>query len=188
MKSLHLFRHIGMALITALFASVALFVVVPLFGFSLTVAMVLPAVGLMYLLFLFSQTQEKSGRITCLLLWTAMTLSVWVVNPPMVMALALHLGAIWLIRSLYFYNGIIGALLDFALSASSIAVALWCYFHTGSVFLSVWSLFLTQAFFVAIPPLLRQQTFTDKKTADNNQQFNEACGSADAALRQLYTR
>ena len=188
MNSPHLFRHIAIALFFALIASVGSFVLVPLIGFSLTTAMALPAISLLYLLFLFSQASDKTGRITCMMLWSAMTLGIWVFNPSIDIALVLHLGAIWLIRSLYFHNGIVGPLLDLVLSASSVAVALWCYFHSGSVFLSVWSLFLTQAFFVAIPPALTQTPSAEKKTTDNTRKFNEASASADAALRQLYTR
>ena len=188
MKSLHLFRHIAIALVFALIASVALFALVPLVGFALTVALALPAISLLYLLFLFSQAEENTGRISCLMLWSAMTLGIWIFAPPLGISLALHLGAIWLIRSLYFYNGIVGPLIDLLLSASSVAVALWCYFHTGSVFLSVWSLFLTQAFFVAIPPLLKQQHSTENRTTTTIREFNEARGSAEAALRHLYTR
>lgn len=188
MRSIHLFRHVGIALVFALIASVGFFVLVPLFGFSLTFAMALPAISLMYLLFLFSQAEEKTGRITCLILWSTMTLGIWIIGPPLGISLALHLGAIWLFRSLYFYDSIVGPLIDLSLSGSSIAVAVWCYFHTGSLFLSVWSLFLTQAFFVAIPPSLKRHPSAEKQPTANTRQFNEAWGIADAALRQLYTR
>jgi hypothetical protein len=95
---------------------------------------------------------------------------------------------VWLVRSLYFYSGVMPALMDLGLNALSISAAVWAISRSGSVFLATWCFFLVQALFVAIPPTMQAKKKPERNTAANRENFNRARRQADAALRQLFTQ
>jgi hypothetical protein len=99
----------------------------------------------------------------------------------------IHVGAIWLVRSLYFHSGVIPALMDLGLCALGICAAVWAVDRSGSVFLATWCFFLVQASFVAIPSTVRTRHAGQDGTADAGD-FERARRQADEALRQLFTR
>ena len=141
--------------IAALAASLAISFSMAVFDWVLPlnflIRVLIGVTGFAYLLYLFSRGQEKSGRITALSAYVLMAFCLWIFMPSMIWMVIAHLGFIWLIRSLYFYNSVLSALLDLGLTAFSLVCALAAYLHTNSVFLGLWSLFLTQALFVWIP-------------------------------------
>ena len=94
----------------------------------------------------------------------------------------------WLLRSLYFYSGVMPALMDLGLSALSISAAVWAITRSGSVFLATWCFFLVQALFVAIPPAVQRKQKTNLNTVAENEDFERARRQADQALRQLFTQ
>ncbi|MDH5622683.1 MAG: hypothetical protein OEY74_11430, partial [Gammaproteobacteria bacterium] len=100
--------------------------------------------------------------------------------------LLVHVGAIWLIRSLYFYAGVVPALLDLGISALSITATVWAISRSGSVFLATWCFFLVQALFVAIPPAIKKRNVS--AVINSNETFDHAKRNADRALRQLFTQ
>ena len=164
----------------------------PLMGLPATVRLLIPALGLGYLLYLFSRNGERrdrmrTGRITALGAWAAMALASAWLAPPLSLYLCIHAGAIWLLRSLYFYSGVLPALLDLALSAASVAVTAWAALHSSSLFLAAWCCFLVQALFVAIPPAIRGRQRIATATG-HNENFERARRQAEAALHQLFSR
>ena len=96
--------------------------------------------------------------------------------------------AIWLVRSLYFYSGVLPALMDLGLSALSISASVWAITRSGSVFLAIWTFFLVQALFVTIPPTVQGKSKPERNSAAENENFTRARRQADAALRQLFTQ
>ena len=180
------FLH-GVLLAAALgfFAAAVLAALTPFVGLGAMVRVMIPALALVYLLFLFSRSNERTGRVTTLSLWTLLTLVTWWFAPPLALYFLLHVGAVWLVRSLYFYSGVLPALLDLGLSALSVAASVWALSRSGSLFLATWCFFLVQALFVAIPPSVRQKASQPQDKLLVNDDFEQAKKRADAALRQL---
>lgn len=185
MKRPTFFRGVVMAAVFAFFTSAVVATLTPFVGFGTVLRLVIPALGLAYLLYLFSRSDERVGRITTLALWSIFAAIAWWLAPPLSLYLLLHAGALWLVRSLYFYSGALPALLDLGLSALSLSAAVWAITHSGSVFLATWCFFLVQALFVTIPPALKRQEARRQAPA---QHFEQARRRADEALRQLFTQ
>lgn len=134
-----------------------------------------------YCVYLLLRSRERAGRMTALAAWIALSAAVWLWSPPLPLFLLLHLGMVWLLRSLYFQPGPIAALADFALNGLSLAAALWAATSTGSLLLAVWCFFLTQALFVVIPGGLGQP----KPAPTPDDRFQQAYRCAEAALRKI---
>ena len=175
------------AAIFGFFASAVVATLTPFVGLGTVIRLVIPALGLAYLLYLFSRSKEKLGRVITLTCWGALAAATWWFAPPLPLYLLIHVGAIWLVRSLYFYSGLVPALADLGISALSVSATVWAISRSGSVFLATWCFFLVQALFVAIPPKLKSRKADDDKPVDN-QRFDHARRQADQALRQLFTQ
>jgi hypothetical protein len=176
------------AAILGFFASAIVATLTPFVGLGAVVRLVIPMLGLAYLLYLLNRTTERLGRVTTLTLWTTMAAVTWWVAPPLPLYLLIHVGAVWLVRSLYFYSGIMPALMDLGLNALSVSAAVWAITRSGSVFLATWCFFLVQALFVAIPPAVQRRAKPEVTTPVDNDGFERARRHADAALRQLFTQ
>jgi len=182
------FHGVIVAAILGFFASAIVATLTPFAGLGAVVRLVIPMLGLAYLLYLLNRSAERLGRVTTLTLWTAMAAVAWWVAPPLPLYLMIHVGAVWLIRSLYFYSGIMPALMDLGLNTLSVSAAVWAITRSGSVFLATWCFFLVQALFVAIPPAVQRKPKSPVNTATENEGFERARRQADAALRQLFTQ
>ncbi len=68
-----------------------------------------------------------------------------------------HLGLVWLVRSLYYYSGLLPALADLGVTALGAAFAVWAAQRSESAWLVLWCFFLVQAFHVLIPASLTQR-------------------------------
>lgn len=181
------FGGVVIAAVFGFFASAVVATLTPFFGFSSVTRLVIPALGLAYLLYLMSHSQARVGHVTTLTLWSALAAVTWWAAPSLPLYLLIHVAAVWLVRSLYFYSGIVPALMDLGLSALSISASVWAMTRSGSVFLAIWTFFLVQALFVAIPPAVKGKTEPEPNTAVDNENFRQARRQADAALRQLFT-
>lgn len=176
------------AAILGFFASAVVATLTPFVGLGTVLRIVIPGLGLAYLLYLFSRSKERVGRITALTLWSALAAMTWWVAPPLPLYLLIHVGAIWFIRSLYFYSGVLPALMDLGLSALSVSATVWAITRSGSVFLATWCFFLVQALFVTIPPVLKRRQEQHRAAAQESESFERARRQADQALRQLFTQ
>lgn len=145
---------------------------------------VIAGIGLGYLLYLLSRTTERVGRVTTLVAWTLAAAAAWGLGLPILPYLYLHLGLIWLIRSLYFHASLLAGAADLGVTGLGLAAGLWAGVHTGSVLLSVWCLFLVQALFVAIPPHLPRPVSPPMGDRDADR-FQRAHRLADSALKRL---
>lgn len=175
------------AAVLAVFASALLATLAPFLGFYTALRLAVPALAGVYLLYFFRAVRPRTGRVVCFVLWTALAAASWWAAPPLPLYLLLHAGAVWLLRSLYAYSGIIPALMDLGLCALSVLAFGWVFARTGGVFLATWSFFLVQALWVAIPPRIEGKTAAPARDGDN-QRFDLARRQADEALRQLLGR
>ena len=187
MKRPGFFHGVVIAAIFGFFASALVATLTPFFGFGSVVRLIIPALGLAYLLYLISRSEARVGHVATLSLWSVLAAVSWWAAPPLPLYLLIHVAAVWLVRSLYFYSGIVPALMDLGLSALSISASVWAMTRSGSVFLAIWTFFLVQSLFVAIPPAVKGKTEPGRNTAADNENFRRARRQADAALRQLFT-
>ncbi|RLA26849.1 MAG: hypothetical protein DRR11_19170 [Gammaproteobacteria bacterium] len=176
------------AAVLGFFASAVVATLTPFVGLGAVLRLTIPALGLAYLLYLFSRSDERTGRVTTISLWSALAAITWWVAPPLPLYLLIHVGAIWLVRSLYFYAGVLPALMDLGLSTLSVSATVWAITRSGSVFLATWCFFLVQALFVTIPPAVKGKKMAPNNPAPNNDNFEQARRQADRALRQLFTQ
>ncbi len=176
------------AAVLGFFGSAVVATLTPFLGLGTVVRLVIPGLALAYLLYLLGRSGERVGRITTLLLWSVLAIVTWWMSPPLPFYLLIHVGAIWLVRSLYFYAGVLPALLDLGLSTLSVSATVWAISRSGSFFLATWCFFLVQALFVAIPPALKARANTRHAPAGDNSSFEQARRQADQALRQLFTQ
>ena len=188
MKRPRFLHGVFVAAVLGFFASAVVATLTPFLGFSTVIRLIIPALGLAYLLYLISRSHERVGRLTTLTLWTALATVTWWVAPPLPIYLLIHVGAVWLVRSLYFYSGVMPALMDLGLSTLSISAAVFAITRSGSVFLATWCFFLVQALFVAIPPSVNGKAGPRQGASADNGDFEQARRQADSALRQLFTQ
>jgi len=188
MKRPGFFHGAIVAAVLGFFASAIVATLTPFVGLGTVVRLVIPLLGLAYLLYLLNRSAERLGRVTTLTCWTAMTAVAWWAAPPLPLYLLIHVGAVWLIRSLYFYSGVLPALMDLGLGALSVSAAVWAISRSGSVFLATWCFFLVQALFVAIPPATPRKVTLKQNTPAHSRNFERANRQADAALHQLFSK
>ena len=188
MKRPTFFHGVIVAAVLGFFASAVVATLTPFVGLGTVVRLVIPALAFAYLLYLFSRSTERLGRVTALSAWAVLAVMTWWFAPPLPLYLLTHVAAIWLLRSLYFYSGLLPALMDLGISTLSISATVWAITRSGSVFLATWCFFLVQALFVAIPPALAKKRTEQRSTPAESEQFEVARRQADQALRQLFTQ
>jgi len=188
MKRPSFFHGVIVAAVLGFFASAIVATLVPFVGLGAVVRLIIPLLGLAYLLYLLNRSTERLGRVTTLTFWIVMSAVAWWVAPPLPLYLMIHVGAIWLVRSLYFYSGVLPALMDLGLNALSVSAAVWALTRSNSVFLATWCFFLVQALFVAIPPAVQRQAKEKQNTPVDSKNFERAKRQADAALHHLFTK
>ena len=188
MKKPSFLHGVIVAAVLAFFASAVVATLTPFVGLGGVLRLVIPGLALAYLLYLLGRSAERTGRVITLSLWSALTLVTWWFAPPLPLYLLIHVGAVWLVRSLYFYSGMLPALMDLGLSGLSISEAVWAATRSSSVFLATWCFFLVQALFVAIPPTLQSRRQAKQSAAVETETFTRAKQQAERALRQLFTQ
>jgi hypothetical protein len=182
MKTPSFFEGIGVALAGCFVAGVLHAVLSPLVGSGCALRLLVAGIGFVYVIYLIRRAPERCGRVTTVALWCAIALAMALLSPPLSFYLLVHLGMIWLVRSLYFYSGLLSALADMGLVAFGFTAAVWALLHAGSMFLAFWCFFLAQALFVAIPANLKR---APDATFDSQDGFQHAHRTAEAALRRL---
>ena len=176
------------AAVLALLASIATTVLTPILSAVVLYKLLVPTLSLAYIVYFLSRNPEKVGRVTALALWMAAATGAWIMETPLSLYIALHVGAVWLIRSIYAYSSIFSALMDLGLNVTAVASMYWAAMHSGSIFLAIWCFFLVQALFVTIPPSVARQASREAGEDQDIEQFERARRRADAALRQLFTQ
>ena len=153
----------------------------PWFGFGSVLRAVIAVLGLIYVLYLVSQGGERIGRITTVACWVICAGIAWYSGLGFTAFVLVQVGLVWLVRSLYYYAGLLPALIDCGLTLLGTAFAVWAAQRTGSFGLALWCFFLVQAFHVLIPVSIRAGSITPQ--ADDP--FARAHRAAEAAVRRL---
>lgn len=187
MKRPGLLRTAIVGLAVSLAGGAAFTTLAPMLGPGTTLRLAIPLMGFAWLACLLRGQPGAPGRITAFAFWCAVSTAAWLIAPPFSVYLLVHVAALWLVRSLYFYTGALPALMDMTLSALSLLAASWAMTRSGSVFLAAWSFFLVQALFVLIPPRMKAWRTGAGAKDDEKQAFERARERAEAALRQLLT-
>lgn len=182
------FHGVIVAAVLGFFASAVVAALLPFVGTGAVLRLTIPGLGLAYLWFLFSRSRERVGRVTTFACWSTLAVAAWWFAPPLPLYLLIHVAAVWLVRSLYFYSGVLPALMDLGLNALSVSAAVWAATRSGSVFLATWCFFLVQALFVAIPPSVRRPRQDRRAATAGDATFENARRRADQALHQLFTQ
>lgn len=171
-----------LALIAAVAGTLAYGVFYLVLPGAVALRLIVVVLGLGYMLYLIGRSHERVGRVIAVTLWLSTAGLLWVVSPPLSFYLAIHLAMLWMIRSLYFHQGLLAALADLGLTGLSLIAALGAYLNTGSLFLSLWCLFLVQALFVFIPS---RANAPGTDTNDDEETFGRAHRAAERAVNRL---
>ena len=168
------------ALILSTCGAALLAALTPWLGLGLALRAVIALLGLAYVLYAIGRSGERVGRITTLTCWLVIACGAWLAGLPLVAYVLVHLGAVWLVRSLYYYSGLMPALADLGVTLLGAAFAVWAAQRVGSAWLAFWCFFLVQAFHVLIPASLTRSASDAPDDA-----FARAHRAAEAAVRRL---
>lgn len=146
--------------------------------------LVLPWATLVYLVYLFKRSEARSGRVVAVAAWAAVSLACWLFDLHLSQQVLAQAGIIWLVRSLYFHNSLLAALLDLGLVAAGLAAGAWALINTGSAAAALWSFFLLQALFCWIPAFDRKASETQRDGTESSS-FHAAHRVAIDAVRKL---
>jgi hypothetical protein len=185
MKRPTFFEGVLVALLMSLGGSILFSILSPLLGVAGALRWLIAGMSLVYLVYLLKRSHEPVGRVTVILGWALLAVLLGFLELSLPLLLLIHLLAVWLIRSLYFYAGLFPGLLDLGLSALSLATGVWAFGHTGSLLLGIWCLFLVQALFVAIPTRIQNKPAEIKPQQLPADRFAQAHRNALSALRKL---
>jgi hypothetical protein len=185
MKQPTFFEGTVVALIASVAGGVLYTALTTQFAGGAVLRLLIAGIALGYIIYLFSRSRERIGRLTALGFWAIAAGATWWLAPSLSMYLLVHLGLIWLIRSLYFYSSVLSALADLGLAGLGLAAAVWASIHTGSLFLGIWCFFLLQALFVAIPASLERKASHRQPVPDHEDRFQRAHRAAESAVRKL---
>lgn len=182
-------RGIVVALALSLSGAALLAALPALVGAAAALRLVVALLGLAYVAYVLADSAERTGRVTTIVAWTAAAAAAWIVEPPLGVYVLLHIGLIWLVRSLYRYSSLLSALADLALTALAAAFAVWAAQRAGSAWLSLWCFFLVQAFHAWLPAAIRADALAAGTLrgarARGGADFERAHRAAEAALRRL---
>lgn len=176
---------VGVALLLSVSGGAIFTMFNPFLSAGFLLRLLLSGIALTYVLYLLWRSRVRSGRITFLAAWLLASIGIWIFYPPILLYVLLHLALIWLIRCLYFYSGVLPALLDLGLNAVALLLAIAAGLHTQSLLLGLWCFFLCQALFVFIPATLQRKAATSTSSNVAEDRFEHAHRVAVAALRKL---
>jgi hypothetical protein len=145
---------------------------------------IIAGIGLGYVVYLLRRSRARVGRVVAVSAWSVAAVAGWWLGLPLLLYVALHIGLVWLIRSLYFHSSLFASLADLGLNGLALAAAVWAGAQTGSLLIALWCFFLLQALFVLIPPDLRTPGHRPAADGDDTP-FRHAHRVAEAAVRRL---
>jgi hypothetical protein len=177
---------LGAALVLSACGAALLAAMTPLLGPATALRAVIALLGLAYVLYAVGLSGERVGRITTIVCWIVVASGAWLAGLPFAGYVLVHLGAVWLVRSLYYYSGLLPALADLGVTALGAAFAAWAALRSDSAWLVLWCFFLVQAFHVLIPASLTKRGSAAAAVVDDA--FARAHRAAEAAARRLSTR
>jgi hypothetical protein len=155
----------------------------PWLGEAAALRTLVAMLGFSYTLYVMATSRERVGRLTTLAGWIALAAAGWLLGLPLPGYVLLHVGLVWLVRSLYHYSSLLAALADLALALLGTAFAVWAAQRSGAAWLALWCFFLVQAFHAFIPGSFGRRG-RGVPTAPGDS-FAQAHRAAEAAVRRL---
>jgi hypothetical protein len=177
---------IGVALVGSIAGAGAFAMLSVVLGSLGLFRLLIAVLALGYVLYLLVRSRERVGRVSVILVWFALAGANLILVGSPLLYVVVHLAVIWLVRALYFYQGVLPALMDLGLMATALLAGVWVGDTTHSLFLSLWCFFLVQALFALIPSSLTRPSGKAAAPAGKDD-FERAHRSAQAALRKLTT-
>jgi len=101
MKRPTFLEGVGVALAASLTGSILFSALSPTMQNLPLLKLLIAGLGLAYTLYLFRRSRERLGRLVTGTVWLFSAAVIWLLDPPLTLYLLLHIGLIWLIRSLY---------------------------------------------------------------------------------------
>ena len=147
---------VGVAVIIALGAGIATLALGGFMSLGALLNLVLPWATLVYLIYLFKRSDARTGRVVAIAAWAALSMACWLFDLHVSQQALAQAGIVWLVRSLYFHNSLLTALLDLGLVAAGLVAGAWALINTGSAAAALWSFFLLQALFCWLPAFGRK--------------------------------
>ena len=179
---------LGMGLAAALVLSASgaalLATLTPWLGYGAALRTAIALLGFAYTLYAVARSGERVGRIATIVCWIGAATALWAAGLPLAPYLIAHLTLVWLVRSLYYYSGLLPALADLSVTAAGAVFATWAAQRADSAWLALWCFFLVQAFHVLIPTSLGERRTRDARTVSNDV-FASAQRAAEAAVRRM---
>jgi hypothetical protein len=168
-----------LALVSSLIGTVTYTALAPVVDSESAICLTIATLSLGYVVYLLKRSRERIGQFSTIVIWTIVTIAMFWFIPSPLPFLAIQLGLIWLVRSLYFYASVISALADLLLTGFSLMAAVWAVYQTESLFLCTWCCLLVNALFVFIPmDMTRRVADTRPVQLDRFQQAYQAAESA----------
>ena len=153
-------------------------------GLGAQLNLVMPWATLAYLIYLFRRSDTRVGRVVAFAGWATLSLACWLFELPTSQHALAQAGLIWILRSLYFHDSLLNALLDLGLVAVGLVAGSWALLNTGSTAAALWSFFLLQALFCLIP-VFDPKHAEVRACGGRNSPFQSAHRVAIDAVRKL---
>ncbi|MEN8170394.1 MAG: hypothetical protein ABFS08_09250 [Pseudomonadota bacterium] len=185
MKRPGFLQGVGVALAAALLGEVVFVALAPLLGSVMALHMVIASTSFLYIIYLLRSSGVRLGRMTTLLGWLLIIVVTAWMEPALMVYALVHVAMIWLVRSLYFYSGLLPAVADLGLNFVAVAAVVWATAQSGSLMLALWCFFLLQAVFVVIPRNMNKPLSSADGVIVEEDRFEQAHRTAQAALRKL---
>lgn len=185
MKLPTLFEGIALALVASISGSAVFLTLTTLFSAAGVFRLLIAGLCFAYVLYLLARSSEQTGRITVISVWFVVAATAWIFAPSLLIYILIHLAMIWLVRSLYFYSSVLSSLADLGLTGLAMAVAVWAWSVSSSLFLAFWCFFLVQALFVMIPRQFARPVNTHGSLSISEDGFERAHHAAENALRKF---
>jgi len=183
-----LVAELGVALALSSIAAALGLSLMLIFPAGVALRILIALCGLAYLLYRLGKADEKTGRVTAVLLWGVVTAAASWLGLSLGAYLATQAAMLWLVRSLYGYSSLLAAAEDLGLTALALAFAVWAALRTDSLFLATWCFFLIEALHVFIPASGSRPSGVDVPAAGSDDAFVNAHRAAQTALMRLARR
>lgn len=184
MKSATFLHGVVVAFVLSVFGAALFALLMGIMHVGGALRIVVSLTTIAYIGYLLCRSRSRVGRITALALSLLAAAFCWGVELPMALYLVVHVALIWLVRSLYFYSGVLAALMDLGLGVIALGAGIWAAAQAGSVFLALWCFLLVQALHVFVPTSIVGRRESDGSVT-NEARFQRARRTAEAAIARL---
>ncbi len=186
MKSFSLFKQLLVGFLISLFASISIYSISLLLGYTDALNLSIAAASLFYITFILSNSHLKTGRVVVFSLALLGAFTLCFLVSPNQLIIATSLLSIFVVRVIFYQSSWRASAFDAGLIGLGFFIASGVLVSTSSWFLSFWCFFFIQSFIV-----YQSDIFSSSPTENNPQQqlntqkFCQAKNMAEQAINQL---